>query len=175
MTMKVGRLDVAARFCGPAIRDAVGRSSNQQRSKTFTRCISTRELVGRSAAKAPSCATSANHKEAQKAECLRRVPSASCASSRLTKQNARHGRHTGRKSQEEPSVMVVAILAAIRLTSSLRCKAGIQGCFHSSLVPLKGSEGESCSLRVPSVLAPWKRAATSASTECPSISKKAVL
>jgi hypothetical protein len=32
-------------------------------------------------------------------------------------QNARHGRHAGRKSQEEPSVMVAAILATIRVTS----------------------------------------------------------
>jgi hypothetical protein len=34
------------------------------------------------------------------------------------RKTARHGRHTGRNSQEEPSVMVVAILAAIRLTST---------------------------------------------------------
>jgi hypothetical protein len=33
---------------------------------------------------------------------------------------ARHGRHTGRKSQEEPSVMVVAIPATIRITSNVQ-------------------------------------------------------
>ena len=33
------------------------------------------------------------------------------------KQSARHGRHTGRKSQEEPSVMVVAMFATILVTS----------------------------------------------------------
>jgi hypothetical protein len=47
--------------------------------------------------------------------------------------------------------MVVAILAAIRLTSRLRCDGCHLGCFYSSLLPVKGSEGEFCNFSEPSV------------------------
>src|SRR5689334_18760741 len=111
--MKAGPSDVAARFFAAATRAAPGRRNPQQRSKTFTRSISTRRSAGLSAAAASSCATNAtDHKKAQS------VLVFTCASLWLLK-SARYGRHTGRKSQEEPSVMVVAILAAIRLTSGL--------------------------------------------------------
>src|SRR5690349_2633594 len=59
MTTKGGQSAAAAPFFAAATRDATGRSRLQQRSKTSTRCISTRRSAGPWAARESCSATSA--------------------------------------------------------------------------------------------------------------------